>query len=226
MRNTTLQDVFAGVGIGLLVGVITGLSVSPVVQTILGALVAGVVTFLGLKVESVPKVDNAKPSSALQSNHVRIAAFSFACVAGILAGIEIRANDLLSPNLKRDVSRWTDAGLAKTDALRVVTYRRVGIDLFHETVMPDTAGSKATPKSDLSSAMAVANRGLDDSVLFAHTSKYCETLSLPQANRSEELNNMLAAGGPLANFAKYIQGLDQAKQASLIDALKEITCAR
>ena len=106
----------AGVGVGAVVGIIMGLSASPVVGTVLGALSAGLLVLLGL---------NNRPSDALSS--LRVAAFGIACMAAILLGIAVRTHSWLSPNVHEEVARWTSAGFSPQQAQQLVLFERTGI---------------------------------------------------------------------------------------------------
>lgn len=108
-------DVFAGVGLGLFLGTIAGLSVSPVVQAILGALVTVLTGFL-----SVQATGPRSGASAL-----RIGCFGFASVVGLLFGLYVRtANPFES--IDQRVKDWTRADYSKEQAKAFVAFERLG----------------------------------------------------------------------------------------------------
>lgn len=115
--------VLAGLGLGLLLGLIAGLSVSPVVQTILGALVTVVAGFLTLQSSAV----DTGFLNRVRMNELRIGCFGLACVAGIMLGLYARTHDSFGPSMKQQVARWTEAGYSQADALDFVAFQDLGI---------------------------------------------------------------------------------------------------
>ena len=121
-----IAQAFPSVGIGLLVGLLVGMSVSPVVAgvlTSLGGLLAGL---LGLQPSGEPDSE-AGAWSRLRVSGVRIGAFGFACVAGVLLGLYIRTNDVFAVPVERQIATWTDAGYSKEDAKQFVAYQKLGL---------------------------------------------------------------------------------------------------
>src|ERR1700744_6070560 len=82
-------QLFAGVGLGLLVGVLVGLSSSPVVSVVVGALAAGMVTLLGFARSS-----KDGDSSYAEGSVIRLGGFGVACAAAVLLGVAIRTHSL------------------------------------------------------------------------------------------------------------------------------------
>jgi hypothetical protein len=83
----------AGAALGLLVGLIAGLSISPVTSTVLGALSAGLLILLGFK-ESKDGVHSG--------NHgLRVLGFGVFCSISLVAGISLRTHQTLSPSLEK-----------------------------------------------------------------------------------------------------------------------------
>jgi hypothetical protein len=93
-------QLFAGVGLGLLVGVLVGLSSSPVVSVVLGALAAGMVTLLGFARSS-----KDGDSSYAEGSVIRLGGFGVACAAAVLLGVAIRTHSWLSPSIANQVPR-------------------------------------------------------------------------------------------------------------------------
>lgn len=95
-------DVFAGAGLGLLLGSVLGLSITPVVAGVVGALTSVLAVFLGLDIKSV---GTRMPSV----NAVRIGAFGFATVIGIGLGLFVRINNPLALDPESVMTKWNNA---------------------------------------------------------------------------------------------------------------------
>ena len=119
--NKMLGQLFAGVGLGLLVGVLVGLSSSPVVSVVVGALASGMVTLLGF-------VRSSKDGEAGSSEGsvIRLGGFGVACAAAVLFGLFIRTHNWLSPSIADQVVEVQRAGYSGEEARRWVAYKNVG----------------------------------------------------------------------------------------------------
>src|ERR1700741_2864708 len=104
-------QLFAGVGLGLLVGVL-GLSSSPVVSVVVGALAAGMVTLLGFARSS-----KDGDSSYAEGSVIRLGGFGVACAAAVLLGVAIRTHSWLSPSIAKQVSEVQRAGYSGATAV-------------------------------------------------------------------------------------------------------------
>ncbi len=170
----------AGAGVGLVIGIVMGLSNSPVVGIILGSLSAGLLALLGL---SGGKDDIA--SSA------RIASFGFTCVVGIILGIAMRTHSWLSPTPSEELARWTAVRFSDDEARRLVLFERIGI-LPKEWSL--VAQQPNTPLS---------------SFLFASTSSddcgYLTSVRYPQV--ADQIKKFVDKGGEFAKFGVIVQQL-------------------
>jgi hypothetical protein len=119
-RGSVVSDIFAGAGIGLLLGTVLGLSTTPVVALVVGALTSVLAVFLGL---------DGKEQSRLPSvSAVRIGAFGFATVAGIAFGLHVRINNPIAIAPSRAMERWTEAFPDNpTLARQLMVYERTAI---------------------------------------------------------------------------------------------------
>jgi hypothetical protein len=113
---------FSGTGIGLLIGVLMGISVTPTVAVIIGALASGLAILLGLNDEHF---NNAKA--------VRIGGFGFACVLGIYFGLYARTHQMLSPepvpppSLAEQKAEYVAMGFSEREALDFIAFSRFRI---------------------------------------------------------------------------------------------------
>ena len=233
--NKMFGQLFAGVGLGLLVGVLVGLSSSPVVSVVVGALASGMVTLLGF-VRS-PK-DGEAPLS--DGSVVRLGGFGVACAAAVLFGLFIRTHNWLSPSIADQVAEVQRAGYSGEEARRWVAYKNVGAVLEPAisgaagTEPPDAhgpdahgadahGGGPAPAKALMAAAQPVAG-----SVLFAggnsgecqyfDTSRYKDT--------PEHLYSLRQMGGNYAKYAEKISTLDATEQKKVLDALRLLFCAK
>ncbi len=133
--NRFISDVFSGVGIGLLLGTVLGLSTTPVVALVVGALTSILAVFLGL---------DGKENSRLPSvSSVRIGAFGLATVAGLGLGLHLRINNPIAIAPSVAMERWIEAFPDNpTLARQMMIYERTAIvpgALQFEAEAPGTA---------------------------------------------------------------------------------------
>lgn len=114
-----------GAGLGLVTGTLVGLSSSPVVATVVGALSAALGAFLGLR--------NAEAAST--SSDIRLGAFGICCVASIFLGLSVRTHNSATrvfleqkPSLKEEFEWWKQLPNMTDDQARsLVIYRRLNL---------------------------------------------------------------------------------------------------
>lgn len=99
-------DVMSGTGLGLLLGMVVGLSTSPVVGIVVGALTSLLAVFLGLQGGEDSKV---AALARVQLNGVRIGCFGLAAVLGVLLGLYVRINNPLAEAPEHQLARWMRA---------------------------------------------------------------------------------------------------------------------
>lgn len=105
--ETSLKtSVFAGAGIGLMVGAMLGLAVSPTVAGFIGAVGAALAALLGL---------NDRHFSA--SKGLRIGAFGIFAVLGAPLGMLAKNHSVFAPDLAELKAEFTEAGYSECQAL-------------------------------------------------------------------------------------------------------------
>ena len=117
-------QVFSSLGIGLLVGILLGLSSAPVVGLIVGSITALLASVLGFKMPTWGSAGNESkerlPETSVQTLiGLRAGTFGFACVLGIFVGIYMRTHDVLSPRPPGLAERYEELlaiGFAPEDA--------------------------------------------------------------------------------------------------------------
>jgi len=105
-----------GAGVGILLGTLVGLSISPVVSGVIGTISGLLAVLLGT---------NEKYMSHVKS--IRIGAFGFCCTAGILLGIYIRTNNAMLPSREKMLNDYMNVGFSKQQALDFIAYREFNI---------------------------------------------------------------------------------------------------
>lgn len=117
-------NVFSGIGMGLVVGIMLGMSVSPVVAATLGTLASLLGAFLGLQGEGAT---GESILGKIKINGVRIGSFGFACIGGIMLGLFFRSSEMFSASIADEVAKWTKAGYSATEARQFVAWKKLGI---------------------------------------------------------------------------------------------------
>lgn len=109
-----VAQIFSGIGLGALVGLLVALSTAHVVGSVIAALTALLAGFFGL---SKIELDQGW----------RIGSFGFACVVGIIAGLMIRNGGDLLPTAESQIAEWTAAGYSAEQARELVALQRLGV---------------------------------------------------------------------------------------------------
>ena len=199
--------VLNGLGVGLLLGLLLGLAVSPVVSGIIGTLSSLLVVLLGL---------NDKYLGVVKG--LRIGSFGIFAVAGVLLGMYIRANDLLSPSPTEMMEEYTKAGYEKNEALYYIarqSFSYVPIGWFG-TSANDTVANKK-------------NVGTKQSVLFSTEVDVGQCYVLQSADKSfpksEIIRSFNRAGGVWQELATNLNpGLPDEVFIEALLALRDVFC--
>jgi MFS family permease len=109
-----VAQIFSGIGLGALVGLLVALSTAHVVGSVIAALVALLAGFFGLSKVEVDK-------------GWRIGSFGFACIAGVIVGLIIRNGGDLLPTVESQIEEWTSAGYSGEQARELVSLQRLGV---------------------------------------------------------------------------------------------------
>jgi len=137
------RDIFAGIGLGGALGMIVGLSVTPVVSVVVGGLTSLLAVFLGLQGGS----DAPAALKAVRLNGARIGGFGLALAAGVLAGLFIRTTEPFQAPIEVSVAAWVDAGYPVERARELVVFERTGILPGDETAVEPVAEQLARSRS-------------------------------------------------------------------------------
>lgn len=119
------QRVSSGASLGALVGFVTGMSASPVVQGLLGALGGLLVAWLSLRPASA-QAHGAERAPAEPPSTLRLVSFALAALAALLLGLHARVHDWLGASLEERIERWERAGWSHPDAMAIVLQQELG----------------------------------------------------------------------------------------------------
>lgn len=120
------NQIFAGLGLGLLTGFIIGLSVSEVTGVILGALVSLLAAFFGLREK---RGDDT-------ANHFLMGAFGVFCVTGIIFGVITRTHKWLAPDLNSKYEDYKSLEFLSADeAKKIFLSRELGYEFKGDTLV-------------------------------------------------------------------------------------------
>ena len=202
------SQMFGGVGLGLLVGILVGLSSSPVASVVVGALAAGMMTLLGF----VSSSKDGDPVAA-RGSVLRLGGFGLACTAAVLSGLYIRTHNLLSPTPNEQVKELQGAGYTPEEARMWVEYKNLGT---------------LTARTDSQVAAVFRAPATAGSVLFASgNSDECQHFDTNRyKNAKEQLYALQQLGGRHAEYAEKISTLDANHQKTVLDSLRLLFCAQ
>jgi hypothetical protein len=217
-RSGTAADLLSGLGIGLLLGIVVGLSTTPVVAVVVGALTSLLAALLGL---GGTPADPAKPSlmDKVQLNGLRIGSFGLAAVAGVFVGLYVRINNPLAESPKAQLARW-EAAFPDNPALarQMMIYER------HRLV-------PATLKLDKDFGTTVTTGAGPDThsaVLFGNLQGKALCRDLAPAEYGNDTPKLLRAWGdfgpPLSEFATSVRALPADQQAPALAGAHTLLC--
>ena len=206
-----MEQLFAGGGLGLLVGILVGLSGSPVVAVIVGSLATGLVTLLGFVSPKESGSESGGPSV------MRLGAFGVACAVAVVLGLFIRTHNWASPSIAEQVAEIQKAGYTPQEARRWVAYKNIGTALEAPATgdaakAPEAGGGGVTPAA---SSVLFAGKDSGECKHF-DTSRY--------KNTAEHLSALRQLGGRYAEYADKIGAMDASQQKETLESLQRLYC--
>jgi hypothetical protein len=199
--------VLAGVATGALLGMLVGLSASPVVATLVGGVVTLAMAVLGFSVPAV-RVPGPAGVREAQLRQLGVAALAIACLCGVLAGALLRARDTFAPTPKELVARWTEAGYSQARALEIVAEAAHAVG-----VVSPSAGS------------AQGGRPATSTVLFGTAGDDCRRLTPSDYTGVGDLQRaFLSQGGKWAPLAKLVEDVPDRQRRALLVAGWSLAC--
>lgn len=209
-KQADRADVLAGASLGVLVGLLVGLSSSPVTATVVGALVALLAGVFGL----ADKI----PVGLTGVGARRVMAFSLACSVALIAGVMLRTHQVLSPSTAHIRQQLSDIGISdKVEQMHMIRLLRFGL-------LPP--GAQALGKDGEAAAKVIAS---SQTTLYAETSDFCAELQtmLRRSAGTKDLLKHFETGTPDAQRTmRAIAALPDDQQASALNAAPVFLCAR
>jgi hypothetical protein len=196
--------VFAGAATGLLLGLLLGLSATPVVAAVVGGLVTAAAAYWNL---AGPAGDDAAGRRSQTSRALAAGFLCVGCVAGLLSGLWLRARDVFAVTAVQHVAAWQAAGYAPAEARALAAYQTTGLVMGG---LAATGGERPATRS---------------TVLFSDASRACDQV---RPDDYADLDNLRAAfvqaGGRWRAMAEAARGADETVQLNLLRAAWQLTC--
>ena len=209
-------DMFSGAGLGLLLGTLLGLAITPVVTGVVGAITALLAIFLGLDGRDTPLRLPAV-------NVLRIGAFGFATVAGLVLGLYLRVNNPLAADPGAAMARWTAAFPDNpTLARQMMVFERTALRPAEIAYGGEGAPAQTT---QLDETLASAKQ----MVLFSDLSDYdaCSRLDPDRFGSAEDTLAAYRRGDPpelVQAVATRLDGLPEADRPAALRLSHDILC--
>lgn len=201
------RPVIAGSSIGLLLGVLLGLSATPVVASVVAALIAAAGAYWSVVEQTKTATEESANPAVLAARQVATAALCLACVAGLCAGLWLRARDAFGLTPAEQVRKWEDAGFSKSDAQAIVALKGAGL-----------------LKSGYS-AQSEAVSPARSTVLFSATTSQCQQLDPEDFADGANLRTAFSsAGGNWGRFADAVHQLEPDAQLRALRAAWQLVC--
>ena len=217
-QTRPVADIFAGAGMGLLLGTVVGLTTTPVVAGIVGALTSLLAVFLGLD------GSGSAEGRAIRINALRIGSLGLAAVAGFGLGLYIRINNPLAEPPGVQMARWSEAFPDDpTLAKQMMVFERTGIEpgalIF----------GKDAPAEPVAATVNATVAAAKSSILYSTLSEFdaCHRLNPERLNNTEQtLANYARANAPdsLPKIKVSIEALPPGEQAAALAVAHDILC--
>ena len=187
---------------GVLVGLLVGLSASPVTGTLVGALVALLAGVFGIA--------EKLPTGLGRTGAIRLTAFAVSCAVALLLGIFMRTHQVLSPSVKDLRAQLSEMEIkSEEEQKQMLRFLRFGL-------LPSNA--QAVKKDDEAAASIIKSV---QSTLYAESTSFCAGLRdlIATDAVAEDLLSYLRTGSDATKrIALSLGNLPKTEQ---LDALKK-----
>lgn len=129
-------NLLAGAALGGLVGLLIGLSATPVVASAAAAILALLVTFFGF--------GGSVGALRVRVSAARVLGFGIAMALFLVGGIMLRAHETLGPSFAERVDRFVAGGIDKERARDLAIYQHLGLRTGHLAELEAPATVPAT----------------------------------------------------------------------------------
>lgn len=199
--KAVVVDWLAGASLGLLVGLLVGLSTSPVAAIVVGSLAALLGGVFGLA--------EKLPSGLVGSGARRLSAFALACVVALLGGVVMRTHHVLSPSAAQLRSQLVEIDITDpVEQKQMLRFLRFGL-------LPpgDQVTSKAGSSADLNFA-----RG--QGVLYRESTNFCADLRKMIRTESGPEDLLIHLGTGSVSVQKTVPAIRVLSPVEQINALR------
>jgi hypothetical protein len=192
------MNFLAGASLGLLVGAMLGLSASPIVASVVAALLAVVTTFFGL--------GGTMSGMSAQVSTERVMAFSLAMLLASIGGIYMRTHGMLSPTPSERVAAWTAAKYPVERARELAAFETLGL-------LP--AGSETKGDTPNGSTVFFSNGSSGD----------CSALKADRfTNPADRLQALINSGAPWSALNPQMLPDDPVRLSAMLDGAWMVAC--
>jgi len=218
--------ILSGGSIGLLLGLLMGLSASPVVALVVGALAA----LLSSLVIPQPKSAATDTTVARQRDAgIRATALGITAIVGVFLGLWIRTHNLLSPepaSMKEQVDRLVAVGFSPEEARRLVASKEFPAATSSSAPAAAASGGSAKPQSGSSDSKAADPKS---TALFKVDAQTCQQIAPSRFKDVATAAAAYEAAGHL-RLARIARGLvaavpTETERESALKAVTEAICA-
>jgi hypothetical protein len=205
MPASRSMDVAAASSLGVLLGLLIGLSASPIVATVGTALVALLGALFGFSEKISPNLTSAAAR--------RIVSFGIAAVFATILAVLARTHDWLAPSVDSQRSMLTELGIRDAkEQTEMLRFLRFGI-------LP--ASTTSAPKGSPAATAAAVH----DTVLFSAPGDFCRSfLQFPDGSPQDLLALLDQQTQELRRFAVLIRGLPEDQQRQMLIAGRIYLC--
>ena len=212
-RMSVPLEVGAGVSAGSFLGLLMGLSASPVVTMVLGGLSAALTAFLGLS-KAGPDADSSSDSA--RGSALRVLGFGLSCGFFLMTGIYVRTHGVLAPSVASQ-----EQALKSVEAFDAVEKKQLLLYQAYGLTEQKPLESNLV-KAEPSKSLAGSTAGL----LFSSKGDICSILRRSQYGTvAEYLHGLDVHGGPYADLANAVKQIPKPQeQDRLAEAMSKILC--
>jgi hypothetical protein len=210
-KSEVVIEVLAGFSLGMLTGLISGLSASPVVPMLLGTIAASLLVLLGFKEKTTSQDGHSpKPTAAF-----RLLSFGFSCSAFLVLGVFLRTHNTLSPSLKDQEQLLQSAHFTPSEVHQLLLWQSFGISGVTGT--DHDFGLKV----DKDKAFGASS----SSVLFAGEADKCLALTFSNYHDMEAyLEGLGNRGGVYAELGVALKPLPPESRENLANTIGKLAC--
>jgi len=211
-KYSSVVEFGAGSAIGTLLGLIMGLSASPVVSVVLGTLATGLLALLGFAQKSSSTGEIQIPSH----NSLRVFGFGLFCAAFLLVGVLFRTYDALAPSLSAQEQKLSSCKtLSAPDVRQILLLRAFGLIA--------NGGAKGPNSLELAKGNTIAGGSIP--YLFAGSQEICQVLKRDQyKDVGSYLQALQVHGGEFAKLAALIGRKSPQDQEETSVTLSNMLC--